>query len=316
MSYNYYTNFFIWEVKNLKRIVSVSLGSSKRDHRVETKIFGENVVIERIGTNGNYQQMVNLLKSMDGKADAFGMGGIDMYLFAGEKRYMIKDAVPIARTPRITPIVDGSGLKHTLERRVVGYLAKELDMDLRGKKVLMVAAVDRYGMAEAFAEAGCRMTFGDFMFGLGLPIPLKSLNSLRWVAYTLLPIVVRMPYTFLYPTGSKQDQITPKYSRHYEEADIIAGDFLFIKKYMPDRMDDKIIVTNTVTAGDVEELRKRGVSTLVTSTPEFSGRSFGANVMEALLVSFSGKKPGELQTADYLQLLDKLQIKPRVVKLN
>lgn len=300
----------------MKRIVSISLGSSKRDHRVETQFLGEKVLIERIGTDGNYRQVLELLKSMDGKADAFGMGGIDMYLFAGKKRYQIRDAVHIARTPKLTPIVDGSGLKHTLERRVIGFMENELNMELKGKKVLMVAAVDRYGMAEAFAQAGCQMTFGDFMFGLGLPIPLKSLSALQRVAYTLLPIIVRLPYTFLYPTGSKQERNTPKFTRYYEEADIIAGDFLFIKKYMPSKLDGKIIVTNTVTAEDVEELRGRGVETLVTSTPEFSGRSFGTNVMEALLVSFSGKKPAELQTMDYLQMLDRLQIKPRVAKLN
>jgi hypothetical protein len=283
---------------------------------VETNFFGEEVIIERIGTDGNYQQVVTLLKSMDGKVDAFGMGGIDLYLFAGEKRYQIKDAVHIAQAPKITPIVDGSGLKNTLERRVISFLKNDLNLELKGKKVLMVAGVDRYGMAEAFTEAGCQMTFGDFMFGLGLPIPLRSLSSLRRVARTLLPIIVRLPYTFLYPTGSKQDRITPKYSSYYKKADIIAGDFLFIKKYMPPKLDGKIIVTNTVTAADVEELRQRGVKTLITSTPEFSGRSFGTNVMEALLVSFSGKKPSELQTRDYLQMLDRLKIKPRMVKLN
>jgi hypothetical protein len=303
-------------VKKLKRIISVSLGSSKRDHRVETQFFGEEVIIERIGTDGNYQQVVSLLKSMDGKVDAFGMGGIDLYLFAGQKRYQIKDAVNIAKTPKITPIVDGSGLKNTLERRVISYLQNELNIELKGKKVLMVAAVDRYGMAEAFDGAGCQMTFGDIMFGLGLPIPLRTLASLQRVAYTLLPVIVRLPYTFLYPTGSKQDQITPKFTRYYDQADIIAGDFLFIKKYMPPHLDGKIIVTNTVTASDVEELHRRGVTMLVTSTPEFSGRSFGTNVMEALLVSFSGKKPSELETNDYLQLLDRLQFEPRVVKLN
>lgn len=300
----------------MKRIVSVSLGSSKRDHRVVTQFFGEEVIIERIGTDGNYQQVVTLLKSMDGKVDAFGMGGIDLYLFAGQKRYQIKDAVHIAQAPKITPIVDGSGLKNTLERRVIGFLTNDLKLELKGKKVLMVAGVDRFGMAEAFTEAGCQMTFGDIMFGLGLPIPLNSLASLRRVAQTLLPIIVRLPYTFLYPTGSKQDRITPKYGRYYENADIIAGDFLFIKKYMPSKLDGKIIVTNTVTATDVEELRRRGVGTLVTTTPEFSGRSFGTNVMEALLVSFSGKKPSELQTRDYLQLLERLKFQPRVVKLN
>jgi hypothetical protein len=175
---------------------------------VETNFFGEEVIIERIGTDGNYQQVVTLLKSMDGKVDAFGMGGIDLYLFAGEKRYQIKDAVHIAQAPKITPIVDGSGLKNTLERRVISFLTDDLNLELKGKKVLMVAGVDRYGMAEAFTEAGCQMTFGDFMFGLGLPIPLRSLSSLRRVARTLLPIIaVYLSLSHRFQTGPDYAQI-------------------------------------------------------------------------------------------------------------
>ncbi len=298
----------------MKKIVSVSLGSSKRDHRVKTEFLGEPVSIERIGTDGDFKKVIELIRSLDGKTDAFGMGGIDLYLFAGKNRYTVKDAVPIAKAAQITPIVDGSGLKNTLERKVVNFLMSDLKLKLTDKKVLMVAGVDRFGMAEAFDEAGSQITFGDFIFALGLPIPITSLAALRRIAYTLLPVIVRLPYTFLYPTGSKQDNITPKHAHYYEEADIIAGDFLFIKKYMPVQLKDKIIVTNTVTSQDVEELRGRGVRLLVTSTPEFSGRSFGTNVMEALLVSFSGKKPNELRKEDYLQLLEQLNFKPRVME--
>ena len=303
-------------VKNLKRIVSISLGSSKRDHRVETEFLGKKVVLERIGTDGDFGRVISLLQSLDGKVDAFGMGGIDLYLFAGAKRYQIRDAVRIAKTPKITPIVDGSGLKNTLERKVVGFLQDNLKLPLAQMKVLMVSGIDRFGMAEAFANAGSKMTFGDLIFALGIPMPLNSLVALRRAAYSMLPIIVRLPFTFLYPTGSKQDINTPKYARYYEDADIIAGDFLFIKKYMPLQLQNKIIVTNTVTSTDVEELRKRGVKMLVTSTPEFSGRSFGTNLMEALLVSFSGKKPAELQPQDYLELLEQLHFEPRVVNLS
>ena len=298
----------------MKRIVSVSLGSSQRDHRVEVEFLGEQVVIERIGMDGDLQKVIALIKELDGKATAFGMGGIDLYLFAGKKRYQIKDALRIAKAAKESPIVDGSGLKNTLERRVVQFLSDQLGIDLKGKKVLMVSGVDRFGMAEAFAAAGSQMVFGDLIFALGIQIPLTSLRGLRLMAAILLPLLTRLPFKVLYPTGSKQEKVTPKYDRYYHQAEIIAGDFLYIKKYMPLNLKGKIIVTNTVTSADLVELERRGVALLVTSTPEFAGRSFGTNVMEALLVSFSGKKPTELSEADYLDLLEKLEFQPRVVR--
>ncbi len=299
----------------MKRIVSVSLGSSVRDHRVEVEFLGEKVTIERIGTNGDLKKAIEMIGELDGKVDAFGLGGIDLYLISGSKRFIIKDAARMARAAQKSPVLDGSGLKNTLERQVVDYLQNQLKIQLEGKKVLMVSAVDRFGMAEAFTKAGCKMVFGDLIFALGIPIPLNSLRGLQRLANIALPVITKMPFTLLYPTGSKQEKSTPKYAQYYEDADIIAGDFLFIKKYMPYGLKNKIVVTNTVTAADIEELKQKGVSLLVTSTPEFNGRSFGTNVMEALLVSFSGRKPSELRDVDYMKLLKDMNFEPRVVKL-
>jgi hypothetical protein len=85
---------------------------------------------------------------------------------------------------------------------------------------------------------------------------------------------------------------------------------------MPQDMEGKIIITNTVTSSNVDELRKRGVSYLITTTPEFEGRSFGTNVFQATLVAISGKSPEELKSEDYIRLIEKIGFKPRIEKLN
>lgn len=297
----------------VRRVVSVSIGSSKRDHAVEIDVLGERFRIERIGTDGDIKKAVQLLSELDGKVDAFGMGGIDLYIWAGSRRYMLRDARQLAEAPKITPVVDGSGLKNTLERRVVQYLVHEVGLPLRGKKVLMVCAVDRFGMAEALVEAGCDMVYGDLIFTLKIPKPLKTLRSLHRLARVIAPIACRLPFSYLYPTGSSQETTVPKYSRFYEQADVIAGDWLFIKKYMPPKLAGKIILTNTVTKADVEELRSRGVAKLITTTPELEGRSFGTNVMEALLLAVARKRPEEMRPADYEELLDRIGFVPRIV---
>lgn len=300
----------------LKRIVSVSLGSASRDHSVQTEILGQKFNIERVGTNGDMDKAIALIKELDGKVAAFGLGGIDLYLYAGKKRYILKDALRIAGAAKSTPIVDGSGLKNTLERRVIKYLVSQVGLDFRGKKVLMVCGADRFGMAETFVEEGADMTFGDMVFGLGIPIPLKSLGALERLAKVLMPIISRIPFKYLYPTGSKQDSVNPRYYKLYQNADIIAGDFLYIKKYMPDSLAEKVIITNTVTPNDIEALRERGVKLLVTTTPELKGRSFGTNVMEGVLVALADKPPSELKAQDYNELLDKINFTPRIVQLS
>ncbi len=117
----------------MKRVVSVSLGSSKRDHAFETDFMGEHFRIERIGTNGDWDKAISLIRELDGKVDAFGMGGIDLYVHLAGKPYIIKDAKKLVAEARKTPMVDGSGLKNTLERKCILDIQKEGILDLRGK---------------------------------------------------------------------------------------------------------------------------------------------------------------------------------------
>ncbi|MDI6825219.1 MAG: quinate 5-dehydrogenase [Bacillota bacterium] len=297
------------------RVVSISLGSSARDHVARAEFLGRQVLVERRGTDGDIGEAIRLVRELDGQVDAFGMGGIDLYLQAGRRRYRIRDAVPIARAARETPMVDGSGLKGTLERRVIRLLVDDYGLDLRGKTALLVCAMDRFGMAQALVEAGCRVIMGDLMFGLGVPVPLYSLRSLDLLARVLAPLIVQLPFRLLYPTGERQKENRPRFEAYYRRSDIIAGDYLFIARHMPDRLDGKIVITNTVTRADVEALRARGVSLLVTTTPDLEGRSFGTNVMEALLIALSGRR-SPLAPAEYEEMLDRIGLRPRVERLN
>lgn len=306
------------EASPLKKVVSVSLGSSTRDHHVTADILGETFTIERRGTDGDLQKAVRLVGELDGQVDAIGLGGIDLYVVTRSRRYTIRDALRIAGAAKKTPVVDGSGLKNTLERRVVQTLQQDGTLPLAGRTVLLVSAVDRFGMAEAMEAAGARLIIGDLIFGLGIPIPLHTLKSVDVLGSILLPVLCRLPFKLLYPTGKEQEHVSGegKYSKYYTAAEVIAGDYHFIRKHLPQRLDGKVILTNTVTAADVDLLRGRGLARLITTTPELGGRSFGTNVMEAVLVAVAGKGPGELTPADYEGLLDRIGFRPRVEVLN
>jgi hypothetical protein len=298
----------------MKRIVSISLGSSARDHSVVARIGDEEFTIERIGTDGSYEKAFALIRELDGKVDAFGMGGISLYLYGrNNHRYILHSAVPILNEARKTPMADGSGLKNTLERQMVHFLKDDLGISLKDKTVLMVCGMERLGMAETFSQMGCRTLYGDLIFVLGIPFVIKSLKSLHSVAAMLMPVVQRLPLKVLYPSGQSQDTNTPKYEKIFEQADIIAGDFLYIKKYLPLSISGKIIVTNSITPQDVEMLRQRGAKLLITSTPELDGRSFGTNVMEALASVMIGKRPENITPEEYQAFLNQGYFKHRVV---
>lgn len=301
----------------MKRAVGISIGSSKRDKAVEVNMLGESVSIERIGTDGDMEAAALMYKELDGKVDAFGVGGADLGLTVDNKWYPLYSVRPMIRFIRKTPVVDGAGLKNTLENRSAAFLSEKIGDYITkvGKRVFVVSGVDRWGMSTSFIEAGYECVFGDLMFALSLPFPLHTAGQLKTLAAILMPVVGRLPFEWMYPTGEKQERRVPKYGKYYSWASVIAGDCLYIKRHMPDDMRGKVIVTNTTTAQDVTLFRTCGVKYLVTTTPVLDGRSFGTNLMEAALVAISGK--GRPLTRDeYAGLLSKLALEPQLQQLN
>nr|WP_092073706.1 quinate 5-dehydrogenase [Dendrosporobacter quercicolus]NSL47957.1 quinate 5-dehydrogenase [Dendrosporobacter quercicolus DSM 1736]SDM65941.1 hypothetical protein SAMN04488502_106136 [Dendrosporobacter quercicolus] len=296
----------------MKRVVSISLGSSKRNHKTVVKLGRDTFCIERIGVDGDKQKAIELIGNLDGSVDAFGLGGTDLYIYAGNRRYTFRESAKIAAAAKITPIVDGSGLKNTLERRVVNYLARHEDIRFKRKPVLVMCAVDRFGLAEALVEAGSQTVFGDLMFGLGLELPIRTLDGLARLARVIAPVITKLPVRWFYPTGDRQNETKPRFRAYFAAAEMIAGDFHFIRRHMPECLDGKLIITNTVTAEDELLLKERGVRTLVTTTPDMGGRSFGTNALEGMLVAAAGKRPEELTANEYENLLNEFGIAPRI----
>jgi len=297
--------------KQAKHIVSVSLGSSKRDASAVLELCGQKVHIERRGTDGDFRFARELMEQWDGKADAIGLGGTDLYVYAGKERYIFRESARLVANVKHTPVLDGSGVKNSLERKLIRQLAAGNKVHIKGSKVLLVCAVDRFGMAEALLEAGAQVAFGDLIFGLNINKPLRSLKALAWWASLLAPVVTKLPVSWFYPMGKEQDERVVRHPEYFLESDIIAGDFHYIKKFMPEHLPGKIIITNTVTAADREMLRKAGIKILITTTPCIQGRSFGTNVMEAMLVALHDGK-GPLSAEEYLKLIEHYHIESSV----
>ncbi|MCA1954184.1 MAG: hypothetical protein LDL12_03450 [Anaerolinea sp.] len=298
----------------MKRAVSVSLGSPSRDKKVVVTLNGVEISVERIGTGGDVPRAQRLFAELDGQVDCLSVGGVDLYLPVGGKRYPLKAALKLVKDVHRTPVVDGSGLKHTLERRVFELIRPSLGELPHFRRAFVPMAVDRLGLAHAVAEVSDEVIIGDLMMEFGLPVPLRGLQSFYRVARLLMPLVSNLPMEMIFPPGYKDEPIRPKYEKIWAQCDLIAGDFLYMRKHMPDDLSGKFIITNTTTSENIELFRQRGVKTLVTTTPVLDGRSFGTNMMEATLTAYAGL--GRPLTHEELnQKIDELNFRPTVRQL-
>jgi len=305
----------------MKKVLSISVGSSSRDHTTRHVFLDQECELSRQGTDGDFEKAVQRYYDLDGKVDAFGVGGAEFFLKVADKKYYFRDVKRIREAIRVSKVGDGNGVKGLLEKRAFTALEKHLNdkenKTLKGLPALQTTAVDRYGMGEAMVNAGLDVTFGDFMFALGMPFALKTLASVRLLAAILLPVITQLPYTWLYPLGAEQDKPPqPRWTKYYQQSQVLTGDFLQIRQYMPDDLTGKIVVTNTTTSKNVEELKKRNLHILVTVTPRLEGRSFGTNVMEATLLALMDKPQSQVTEADFLDLVERIPLMPNIEVLN
>ena len=295
----------------MKHAISISLGSSKRDKSVKVNLNGQEILVERIGTDGDIEKARRMYLDLDGKVDAFGVGGVDLYLRLDDREYPLHAALKLVSGVKHTPLCDGRGLKHTLERRVFLLIKSQLG-DVRFKQAFVPVAADRAGLAEAVAEVAERTVFGDLMVALGVPIPIYGIPAFKRVARVMLPIVSHFPMSMIF-YGSDGAEHEPKYTKYFAESDLIAGDFLFMRKYMPTDLSGKTIVTNTTTEDNIALLKERGVKRIITTTPRFDGRSFGTNMNEAMLTAYAGRRR-RLSDDELNGLIDELGIRPTLIQ--
>ncbi|MFA0774308.1 MAG: hypothetical protein KEFWMYNX_002346, partial [Candidatus Fervidibacter sp.] len=107
--------------------------------------------------------------------------------------YALREALKLAQLVKQTPVVDGSGLKDTMEREAIHWLQREGVVDFHRRKVLLVSAIDRFGMAEGLWTLGADLRIGYPAFGLGIPALLKSQRAYETLGALLLPLLTQLP---------------------------------------------------------------------------------------------------------------------------
>ncbi|PDV98397.1 serine carboxypeptidase [Candidatus Chloroploca asiatica] len=290
----------------MKRIVSISLGSSARDYRVTTSILGQTIELERLGVDGNTARAAELIRAFDGRVDAIGLGGLTPVFRVGRARYPHHEAIQIAAEARRTPVVDGGVVKATLERWAIAQAVRKIPSLLRYRRVLMTSGIERYQLAAAISQYEPELRFADPLIHSGLPfLPVpRSLEQLELYAATTLPVTALLPYRILHPVARGQEGHDRRATGLFEWAQVIAGDFAFIRRFAPADLTGKTIITDDPSPAEIEELRKRGVITLVTMTPPISTeRPFlAADTIEAIMVALqeTDGQPGEADALDFI----------------
>jgi hypothetical protein len=295
----------------LKRAVSVSLGTSRRDFTSRVRIAGREVEVRRIGCDGSVERLAALLRELDGRVEAIGLGGLNFAYRVAGRSYPVPQAARLRRLVRGTPLVDGSFLKDTLERWVVGHLEEEHGLRWRESSVLVASVLDRFGLAEEMHRRGARVLAGDVFFALHLPGPFLDLGAFGLVARALLPALRLVPLTWLYPLGAEQDR-PGRAGLRLKGVQVLAGDCHLLLHRLPEDLRGRMVLVNSLWPEEERLLRARGAAGVATTMPPVEGRSWSANAWEAALHAALGDALYRYSGEGLARLLMDAGLRPKV----
>jgi predicted amino acid dehydrogenase len=298
----------------MKEVVSITLGRSSRDYEFTTGLLGEEVHVRRIGADGDVARVKALIREHDGKVDAIGLGGLVGEFKVGKARYPQYEAQEIIREARTSPVADGALLKGTLERWAVARAVAKEPGRFNYRRVLVFSGIERYPLAEALSTYNVELRFADPKVHFGLPLALNSMKALDRYAKWAMPHLADKPFRRLHPIG-KGPAHDARLEKDCAWADVLAGDFAFIRRYAPHNLRGRTILTDDPSPAEIQDLKERGVHTLITMTPPISAeRPFVAtDILEAMILAVKGIK--SLDEATALAVIAEAQWNPTVQRL-
>ncbi|OAN89226.1 dehydrogenase [Marinobacter sp. EhC06] len=307
----------------MKTVVSVSQGSSEYDYDLETSFLGQPFRIIRIGTDGDLSRAEAVLESVHTQADAIGLSMVHDHYEVGREQLEHPDTARLEACVPDKPVTTGAGLRAILQEWAVRHTQSELGHFFDNARVLFMNGQAGYRIARALSEHTENLFFADPYTDFGVPRLLTSLKQLE--TYTSLtapimfrPAAVKAVETILRTPLYRLGENLVKGSLHHavSEAHVIVASIGDLENFTEKELDGKTVITSRVTDAALDWMRSRKVAMVVDYSPWLEGRPVGVNVMEAMISAALSRTPDQLGPDDYLDVIQSLEIEPRILYPN
>ena len=296
----------------MKQILIIHLGDEHETERVN--FLNEEIQIQLAGCGGHPEIAKSLIAEFDGKVDAIGLDGLPATLELGSYRKPHKVGQQLKEIATETAVVDGQGIRAGLERWGIILADRAQPGIFAQKHVFMLPGLNHPGLAQSLSQRTPHLRYADPAIYFGLPqLPgIGSKQSVNHVASNTLDRLDDASFTKLKPDAEPSDSIYAGNS--FSWADILAGDINTIRRFAPKNLKRKTVVVESATLQDVNDLRERGVSILITLMPSTDGEDslgrWSAAVIEAMLVALRKDPEAPLTEDTYLDLLAEIEWTP------
>ena len=296
----------------MKKVVTVTLGSSKQDFEFKTQFLGQSFSVRRMGADQDTGKAWELMRRQQATADAIGLGEIPDHYQVGLRTVVNKETERLTNVVTRVPVTTGATLRRMLQVRAVRFVQKELGNYFNNNLVLFLSGMRNYDMAVAMSDYTKNLSFADALFQTGAPTMLGSLDQLELYAkgskYMLSGKSGEMLEAAL--AGFKNKMVADVVSKSH----VIVGTFAELKAVSnATNLEGKTIITSAVDEQRLAFFTKCKVNLVIDVSPMLFQEVVGINTIEAMILAALEKPQEEVSDDDFDEILDELDIKPRLL---
>lgn len=296
----------------MKKILIIHLNQENETEIV--RFLEHKIEVQRRGCSGDMIKTQELIAEYDGLVDAIGLEGMPALLELGSARREHIDGRTLPDSAKVTPVVDGQGIRAGLERWGVILADRAEPGIFSQKRLLMVPGVNHNGLAQALSRHSSTIRYADPIVYFALPnFPgIGGQLTLQQASGPTLEQLKSAPFRRIFAQPGIPG--TPRYTESFNWADVLAGDIGTILRYAPETLKHKTVVVEWATEQHLQELSRRGVSIAITMMPslqEYNGLGrWSAATIEAVLVALRSDPQASLTEDTYLDLMADIEWQP------
>ena len=296
----------------MKKVVSISLGARDQDFEFVAPFMGQQISVQRLGTDGSTTRAVKLLKHWEKHASVLGLGVVKDSYNVGARRYVEKDSTRMASVVKRIPVTTGGRLNDILQEWALRHVQIKLGNYFNNARVLFFSGMTNYKLAMCMAEYSQNLQFADPLLQLGVPKLLTSLNALElyasgahYVSDWVLPSVMASA-----PVKEWTHFVLRK---AMQKATVLVAPVHELDDFSAEELAGKTIITSSVNEVRLAQFKAKGVYLVIDGSPNMFDHVLGPNILDAMIIAATGKDPQDLLEDDYLEIITDLQMEPRII---
>jgi len=296
----------------MKKVVTVTLGSSKQDFEFKTEFLGQSFSVKRMGADNDTGKAWELMRRQQATVDAIGLGEIGDHYQVGLRTVVNKETQRLLNVVTRIPATTGATLRRLLQVRAVRHVQKELGNYFNNNLILFLSGMRNYDMAVALSDYSKNLSFADALFQTGAPAMLTSLEQLELFAKGSEWMLSGKSGEMLEASmsGFKGKRIAGVVAKSH----VIVGTFAEIKAVgNPSNLEGKTLITSAVDDERMAFFTKCKVNLVVDVSPKLFDKVVGVNTIEAMILAALEKGADEVSDDDFEEILDELKIAPRLL---